>query len=162
MNTEELYRFGTSCEVINQHFIGVFPSDYLSYIRNHPTYPMSAIINLDNSTRPGTHWVAVYFKSRTEKEYMDSFGFPPPPVFYSILSPFCLYNQTLLQNPISTLCGGYCLYYLFHRSIKDDMTSVLSPFSTTDFLYNDSIVQDFMKHRFDYDIPLLNFDFFVK
>lgn len=162
MDTKQLFDFGASCDVINKHFIGVFPSDYLSIIQHHHHgFPMSAIINLDDSTLPGTHWVAVYFNSNEEKEYMDSFGLPPPPVFRSILSTSYSYNKVILQNPLSTLCGGYCLYYLHYRSLKNKMSDVFSVFDSSNLIRNDLIVQKFMKSHYNFNMPLLDFSFFV-
>ena len=39
----------------------------------------SAIVNLDNSNGPGTHWVA-YGKTKRNVVYFDSFGDLPPPI----------------------------------------------------------------------------------
>ena len=47
-----------------------------------PHYRETAILNLDDATGPGTHWVA-YKKRGTEVYYFDSFGDLQPPIAVS-------------------------------------------------------------------------------
>ena len=54
------------------------------YMRNKlpstgPYYQESAIVNLDNDTGPGTHWVC-YKKGGNEVIYFNSFGNLQPPI----------------------------------------------------------------------------------
>ena len=39
-----------------------------------PTFPSAYVINSDPSSKPGEHWVAVYFDKRGRGEYFDSYG----------------------------------------------------------------------------------------
>lgn len=72
----------------------------------------SAIVNLDNQSGPGTHWVA-YKKRGNSIIYFDSYGNLRPPVdlqryfkHYKIL-----YNTDLYQyKPYN--CGHLCLEFL--------------------------------------------------
>ena len=41
-----------------------------------PTFPSAYVINSDPSSKPGEHWVAVYFDKRSRGEYFDSYGLP--------------------------------------------------------------------------------------
>ena len=41
-----------------------------------PTFPSAYVINSDPSSKPGEHWVAVYFDKRGRGEYFDSYGLP--------------------------------------------------------------------------------------
>ncbi|GFW50631.1 uncharacterized protein TNCV_2889331 [Trichonephila clavipes] len=43
---------------------------------------MCAIVNFDDSSQPGTHWLALFVNDKRELEFYDSFG--QPPVFYNI------------------------------------------------------------------------------
>ena len=60
-----------------KHFRGVFMKDQLPA---QPKIPETGIINLDDNTGPGTHWVgyAIYTSSIN---YFDSYGLPPPREF---------------------------------------------------------------------------------
>ena len=58
------------------HFRGVFMRNALPV--GGPKYNESAIINLDDASGPGTHWVA-YRKRGNNVVYFDSFGDLQPP-----------------------------------------------------------------------------------
>lgn len=64
------------------------------------------VLNLDTTDNEGTHWVAVY-----GNEYYDSFGLAPP----NKLS-HCVYNIVQHQELNSTLCGIYCMFYIWSRN----------------------------------------------
>jgi len=65
-----------------------------------------AIINLDDSISPGTHWVCYY-----NNYYFDSFGLPPPIEVVKYIKDI-QYNDIQYRNTKSVLCGFYCLYFL--------------------------------------------------
>lgn len=53
-------------------FKGVYPSDKIPKLNNLQPY---AIINLDNSSLPGSHWVAVAYDNKSGNIFVyDSFG----------------------------------------------------------------------------------------
>jgi len=56
-----------------KNFRGVFLRDTLP---KKPKQNECAIMNLDDTSGNGTHWVA-WFKRGNDKFYFDSFGFPP-------------------------------------------------------------------------------------
>jgi len=57
-----------------KNFRGVFLRNTLP---KKPKRNECAIMNLDNTSGNGTHWVA-WFKRGNDKFYFDSFGLPPP------------------------------------------------------------------------------------
>lgn len=74
----------------------------------------SGIVNLDNSTGPGTHWVC-YKKLGEKVYYFDSFGNLPPPkevqaYFGSANQVF--YNYQRQQPDNTSICGHLCLEFL--------------------------------------------------
>jgi len=86
----------------------------------------SGVVNLDDDSGPGTHWVAyIVDKNLPIAFYFDSFGMPPPKEivrYLHKLSPKPLaYNSSQIQNISSILCGYYCVYVLkkFYRSERD-------------------------------------------
>jgi hypothetical protein len=98
-------------------FLGVFPSDVLpsAEITNH----CSIIVNVDASTQPGSHWLAIRFEPRsTQAYYFDSYGLPRfIPIMQSFLRHNCCFlhcNETAFQGLTCTVCGKYCcLFTLF-------------------------------------------------
>lgn len=57
---------------LGSKFSGVYPSDKIPRLNELKSY---AIINLDNSSQPGSHWVAVAYDKNTDKlVFYDSFG----------------------------------------------------------------------------------------
>lgn len=114
LNTVEIRRFlgkhGT-------HFLGVLPLDQLP-MRPPRRRPYCFIVNLDPSYLPGTHWIAVYVGQNRRGEVFDSFGRFPPLSLSRWMTRNCYgwtYNQRLLQGPLTTLCGVYCIYFLHMR-----------------------------------------------
>ena len=75
MNTVQLIYALQHDKITCKQFVGVFPSDRLPKKMEH--YPCGFIANTDPSAKPGTHWVAFYFPSKSEAEFFDSYGYPP-------------------------------------------------------------------------------------
>ena len=79
-----------------------------------PTTPKKkecGILNLDDTTGSGTHWVA-WYKNGTEKKYFDSYGLQPPNELVDYLAPPILYNTERVQPYDQVFCGHLCLYVL--------------------------------------------------
>lgn len=77
-----------------------------------------AVVNLDNSTGPGTHWVA-YYKKDSNIEYFDSFGNLRPPIeIINYLGSKIKYNHTVYQNYNTVNCGHLCLNFLYNCYIN--------------------------------------------
>lgn len=87
----------------------------------------------------GTHWVAVFFKRRTQCiEYFDSFGAPANTRILKILSTIqqCLQEESLKKWSIQagcgpklqqggTECGMFALYYIKQRLLKRSRSDIL-------------------------------------
>ena len=74
----------------------------------------SAIVNLDDSQGPGTHWVA-YRKKGNHVTYFDSFGNLQPPlelIDYLGAGVTIHYNYKAHQDFNSYHCGHLCLRFL--------------------------------------------------
>ena len=96
-------------------FQGVYPSDLLPKNVNSGSY----IINFDEHTEPGSHWVGVYFyKNFVTSFYFDSYGlFPPLTSIHTFIKQHSItwnYSHRQLQGLTSNTCGYYaCLFALF-------------------------------------------------
>lgn len=101
------------------HFKGVFMRDGLLW--RTPRTNECAIVNLDDSYGPGTHWVA-YIKKQNRVEYFDSFGNLRPPL--ELIEYFnrggggdgglvtIVYNYEALQHYDTSNCGQLCVKFL--------------------------------------------------
>jgi hypothetical protein len=75
------------------------------------------VVNLEASNRPGSHWVALHFPTRSKVLYFDPYGEPPPkgPI-RSYLEQFdrvVVYpNPFVVQSLISSVCADYCIYFV--------------------------------------------------
>ena len=85
-------------------------------LRVNTRRPSADVINTDRQEGPGEHWVVVWFDGWGRGEYFDSFGLP---AVYRDIEDFILrhcqsylYNQRVLQDPLSSTCGLYCMYYV--------------------------------------------------
>ena len=123
-------------------FIGVFPSDThcLPRINN---FPCGLVSNLDNHFFPGSHWVAMYFNSKNDVDYFDSYG--NPPIIPSHLefmwkySKNVFYNSKKVQGPFSTTCGGHCINFISLKSQGYSLEKIANSYSDNKEL-NDSVI----------------------
>lgn len=97
----------------NKNFGGVYPIDRL------PTSivprPIGYVINLDESYKPGSHCVSVYYDKNGGAFYFDPLGIPPPAIEIFLQRNAknkwqC--NGGRFQGDLSTLCGYYCILFL--------------------------------------------------
>ena len=81
-----------------------------------PYYQESAIVNLDDVSGPGTHWVA-YRKLGDKVQYFDSFGDlrPPTDVMLYLNVDEVQYNIKQYQKFDTYWCGHLCLKFLCNR-----------------------------------------------
>lgn len=74
----------------------------------------SAVVNLDDTSGPGTHWVC-YKKRNNRVHYFDSYGnLRPPAELTRYFGPDVdvRYNYERKQPPNSVICGHLCLEFL--------------------------------------------------
>ena len=83
-----------------------------------PKFKEAAVINLDDKTGPGTHWVA-YHKIGQDVTYFDSFGnLKPPKELMNYLGVDSVkYNYKNYQKYDSFNCGHLCLKFLAKKLI---------------------------------------------
>ena len=143
MNTTQITNYLRSLQTAAglQH-VGVYAADCL------PTYKMPSssaiVVNTDPHTEQGAHWVAFYLGPDGRRlEYFDSFGRPPhPDTYQSFLRrnklPY-VYNNSRLQGFNTSVCGHYCLGYLYCRSLGLGMQDFVQLFDDST-LVNDVLM----------------------
>lgn len=150
MNTVQLQQILFRDAFTQKSFLGVFPSDRLpSFI---PHFPACFIANVDPSTEPGSHWIAFYLLSPRRLEFFDSYGNAPPyfqgPISnYASRFDYVNYNPMILQSNVSTVCGHYCVYFLYCKTRGQPLKKIVSSFVSNN-MCNDRRVYDFVLKRF--------------
>ena len=97
-------------------------------------YSSAYVINSQPSSKPGEHWIAVYFDKHGKGEYFDSYGLPPSvngfTTFMERNSKTWIYNDKTVQSLFSTTCGHYCVYFILYRCRGYSMRHIVSRFSS--------------------------------
>ena len=108
------------------------------------------MINLDEFSGLGTHWVCWRNIDKNVCEYFDSSGLSIPFEVekYLIKSGKTLfYSPDEIQERSSVLCGYWCLYYLIERQNGREILEVLH---NTEFSPNNQMVNyNFLKRYFN-------------
>ena len=130
-------------------FIGVFPRDCLP--KRIPHYPCSLIINTDTKNLPGKHWVSIFISSYKVGEYFDSFGHEPPQDIARWLNKFTLnwnrVNYIFIQNPFSTTCGQFVLYFVNERPLVQSKSHIVRVFYS-DTNKNEAFLKHYYQEKF--------------
>lgn len=93
------------------HFRGVYMCDTLP---KRPLENESCIVNLEPSSRSGSHWVAIHKRGK-HAYYFDSYGDLRPPREIKLYLRDCSsiqYNYERYQSFNSVICGHLCLQFL--------------------------------------------------
>ena len=111
------------------NFLGVFPRDLIPDPISLTNFPACLVANTDTHDQPGTHWVAFYFNSCSDIEFFDSYG--QSPSSYSILITANVMNPTTLQSIYTDVCGHYCIYFLYKRSLSIPFHAIIASLTTS-------------------------------
>ena len=127
-------------------FLGTYSQDQLMDLQIN-LFPVSLIVNLDLSTKPGSHWIALNMTDNIIEIY-DSLGFQSanwgshPKFLFKFLRKYKRTHRFIstprLQGEQSFLCGFYCVFFLCYRKTYS-FKSCISVFSTN-LTTNDQIL----------------------
>ena len=95
-----------------------------------------------------SHWIAIYAKSRGHAYYFDSYGADPNKYVAEYLLNYRRVTRNLrpFQSLISTVCGHYCVYFIYFMSLGLDFDKLLR---TLHCSYNsDILVRKFVLNFF--------------
>ena len=126
-------------------FNGVYSRDNLPDQIKDGAY----IINVDECSDIGTHWIALYVNNKNNVPYFDSFGVEniPKEVKNFIDSKNMIVNIFRLQAYDSVMCGYFCIG-LFDFILKgNDLTDFINLFSPNNFKKNDKIVLNYFVNK---------------
>lgn len=137
MNTAEISKY---LKLIHHSLVGnVFAANRLPI---HMTSPVYLISNLDPDTKPGSHWVAIYIDSNGVGEYFDTFGRKPEGYHLSFLkrnTSRWRHNNKVIQSIFSSVCGEYCLLFLYLKYRGLSLRSFVNMFNENT-IQNDNLV----------------------
>ena len=156
MNTVQLTSLARSCPTSYRYFRGVYALDTIPSLLCAPS---TYICNLDTSDNPGTHWISMYVPpDDSPVEYFDPYGLDAPSrLEKNFLHPVYIFNQRSIQQPLSTVCGQYALYYIWQRPLHESMNKVLQIFDECYQYYNDCLVNSLVETHFDVDLDVINY-----
>lgn len=159
MNSIQIENILSRDPVTQKFFLGVFASDQLP--RSIARFPACFVCNVDDSRRPGSHWVAFYLPSPDEVEFFDSYGNEPAFFKGPILNFFsqfshAVFNPQPLQSFVTAVCGQFCVYFIFYRCHGKTLKQFLLQFGS-EKMCNDQRVYNFVAKRFRVYAP-----FFIK
>ncbi len=161
MDTGQLLRAIRSDPILNRQCLGVFASDRVP--REIKPLPCCAIVNTDPQSKPGQHWILLYFPTGDTCELFDSYGREPDGAVRKLIRPYqvVLANRRQVQSTLSSVCGAHCLYVAHHRARGIPMNEILNHYSS-DPVTNDHEVVEFVEQMFDQSVPLLSGDFLTQ
>ena len=90
------------------------------------------VINLDNYTDVGTHWIAFFFCNKSEIVYFNSFGVEHVPEEIKELIRDKT-NIFRVQANDSVMCGYFCIGFIDFMLASKKLTDFTSMFSPCDF-----------------------------
>ncbi len=141
MNTIELINILFKDKFSRKLFCGVLPIDELENFKFRK--PCSLIVNTDESSKPGEHWIALFITRNGSLEYFDSYGIKPfKKEIYQFIKKHqmkLIYNKKIIQNSLSINCGKFCLLFVLLRSRGFTMKKIVKFFVNKK--YNDLLIR---------------------
>ena len=133
-------------------FNGVYSRDSLPNKIKDGAY----VINLDEYSHIGTHWVALYIKNNNAT-YFDSFGVEhiPKGIIKFINHTLCSasHHQNILVNIFriqaydSVMCGYFCIGFIDFMLKGKTLTKYTNLFLPNNFKKNDNIIPSYFKNE---------------
>ena len=126
-------------------FNGVYSRDNLPRKIKDEAY----VINLDEYSDIGTHWIALYVSTKTVT-YFDSFGAEhiPKEIKNIINNKNIIANILRLQAYDSVMCGYFYVGFFDFMFKGNSLTDFIKLFSPNNFKNNDDIILNYFKYRY--------------
>ena len=129
-------------------FNGVYSRDNLPERSSTEIKDGAYIINLDEYSDIGTHWVALYVHNNNVT-YFDSFGVEhiPKEIRTFINNKNIKTNIFRIQAYDSIMCGYFCIGLIDFMLVGKTLTDYTNLFSPYDFKKNDYIISTYFKNE---------------
>ena len=120
-------------------FNGVYSRDNLPKIKDG-----AYVINLDEYSDIGTHWVALYIQNN-DVTYFDSFGVKhiPKEIRTFLSNKNIKTNIFRIQAYDSIMCGYFCIGFIDFMLAGKTLTEYTNLFSPNNFKKNDDIILNY-------------------
>ena len=133
-----------ACYQKEPEFNGVYSRDNLPQKIKNGAY----VINLDEFSDIGTHWIALYANKKTVTCF-DSFGVEHIPkeakTFFN--NKNIIANIFRLQAYDSVMCGYFCIGFIDVMLKGNNLTELNNLFSPNDFKKNDDIILNYFLNK---------------
>ena len=125
-------------------FISVYSRDKLSYKIENGAY----VINLDEYSDIGTHWIALYVNNKTVT-YFDSFRIEhiPNEVKTFISNRNIISNIYRIQYHDLVMSGYFCIGFIDCMFIGKSLTDYTNLFSPNNFKKNNDIILNYFLNK---------------
>jgi len=109
--------------------------------------PVLSSINADPADLPGSHWIAVYIKNKSDVRVFDSLGQPASSYHIRMPAYICITKQNFypFQSLHSSACGRCVLYFLYYSLKGHSFRAIQNRFNPRCKINNDKIVSNFYK-----------------
>ena len=125
-------------------FNGVYSRDNLPNKIKDGAY----VINLDEYSNIGTHWIALYVKNN-DITYFDSFGVEhlPKEIIKFVKNKNIKTNIFRIQANDSIMCGYFCIGVIDFMFKGNTLTEYTNLFSPNDFKRNDDTILNYFMNN---------------
>ena len=124
--------------------IGVYSRDNLPDKIKYGAY----VINLDEYSDIGTHWIALYVNNKTAI-YFDSFGIEhiSKEVKKFVNNKNIIANIFRIQTYDSVMCGYFCIGFIDYMFMGKSLTDYTNLFSPDNFKRNNDIILNYFLNK---------------
>ena len=139
-------------EFICKYYKGIYARNELCFIQVEK--PALYIVNTAHAFEAYGHWIVLFISDDYQVEIFDSFAKKLSDRHVNILNFVLSLNETFvlsnkrIQSKMSMKCGWFCLYYAYFRCRNISFNEILKHFFVTELAFNDKIVVDFCKEKF--------------
>ena len=125
-------------------FNGVYSKDNLPDKTNEG----ASVVNLDEYSDIGTHWIALYVNNKTVT-YFHSFGVEhiPKEIKKFINNKNIITNIFRIQAYDSVMCGYFCIGFIDFILNGKSLTDYTNLFSPNNFKKNDDIILNYFLNK---------------
>lgn len=128
MKTEELEEYMRNDAYISSFQWGVVAQDEIPHEIHEPAV---FIVNTDPSTKPGTHWLTLFFNFNCAEQFDSSGQKPILNIQHELVthSQCYMYNNVRVQSYFSDTCGQFSLFFAYFRCRGYSFREIMNMFS---------------------------------
>jgi Fe-S-cluster formation regulator IscX/YfhJ len=136
----------------NPYYGGCVSKDQLKVIE--PTLRFNDrrfwIVNLEDSSLPGSHWQLVCLVNPDHGIFFDSYSTPPPREILEFMKrhrSINYMNEGEIQSLDSSSCGWFCIYVSDMLLKGRPYLDVLDDFHGDDYALNESVLEEYFRGK---------------